>query len=184
MLRGYSNGLNCYLVSPNKSYFFFQSRETNTISKILELLKYQGEEQLLKEMQQWTVPTFPVSGHDLRKMGITCGKEIGSALQQLREEWKKSGYRMDKEELLSCMQKVWTVIIKEKTVCAIMWKYGRMKCVVNGREWGMEGNSEGGWDGTGDCPNLTYIAHLPLPTLTSASTAQTPRTYLTVVRAL
>ena len=79
---------------------------TNTISKILELLKYQGEEQLLKEMQQWTVPTFPVSGHDLRKMGITCGKEIGSALQQLREEWKKSGYRMDKEELLSCMQKV------------------------------------------------------------------------------
>ncbi|XP_040538168.1 CCA tRNA nucleotidyltransferase 1, mitochondrial isoform X1 [Gallus gallus] len=93
---------------PLKPYqdFIMDSRETNTISKILELLKYQGEEQLLKEMQQWTVPTFPVSGHDLRKMGITCGKEIGSALQQLREEWKKSGYRMDKEELLSCMQKV------------------------------------------------------------------------------
>ncbi|NXG40700.1 TRNT1 nucleotidyltransferase, partial [Psilopogon haemacephalus] len=86
--------------------FIMDSREANTTSKICELLKYQGEEHLLKEMQQWTVPTFPVSGHDLRKMGVSSGKDIGAALQQLREEWKKSGYHMDKEELLSCLKKL------------------------------------------------------------------------------
>lgn len=60
----------------------------------------------MKEMQEWTVPSFPVSGHDLRKMGVSSGKEIGTALQQLRDEWKKSGYHMDKEELLSCLKKL------------------------------------------------------------------------------
>ncbi|KAM4893943.1 CCA tRNA nucleotidyltransferase 1, mitochondrial [Sylvia borin] len=82
------------------------SREAQTNSKIFELLKYQGEEELLRAMQEWSVPSFPVSGHDLRRMGISSGKEIGTALQQLREEWKKSGYHMDKEELLSCLKKL------------------------------------------------------------------------------
>nr|XP_013813745.1 PREDICTED: CCA tRNA nucleotidyltransferase 1, mitochondrial isoform X1 [Apteryx mantelli mantelli] len=95
---------------PLKPYqdFIMDSREANTNSRICELLKYQGEEHLLREMQQWTVPSFPVSGHDLRKMGISSGKEIGTALQQLRDEWKKSGYHMDKEELLSCLKKLMT----------------------------------------------------------------------------
>lgn len=87
------------------SQFFVKSREADGISKIWELLKYQGEEQLLKEMQQWSVPAFPVSGHDLRRTGISSGKEIGVILQQLRDQWKKSGYQMDKEELLSCVKK-------------------------------------------------------------------------------
>lgn len=86
--------------------FIMDSREANTNAKICELLKYQGEEHLLREMQQWTVPSFPVSGHDLRKMGVSSGKDIGTALQQLRDEWKKSGYHMDKEELLSCLKKL------------------------------------------------------------------------------
>ncbi|KAF7250090.1 CCA tRNA nucleotidyltransferase 1, mitochondrial [Varanus komodoensis] len=83
-----------------------KSREADATSRICELLKYQGEEHLLKEMQQWSVPTFPVSGHDLRQMGISSGKEIGIFLQQLRDQWRKSGYQMDKEELLSCVKKV------------------------------------------------------------------------------
>ncbi|TRZ23315.1 hypothetical protein HGM15179_003801 [Zosterops borbonicus] len=80
--------------------------EANTNAKIFELLKYQGEEQLLKEMQEWTVPSFPISGHHLQKMGMSFGKEIGTALQQLRDEWKKCGCHMDKEELLSCLKKL------------------------------------------------------------------------------
>ncbi|NWU98550.1 TRNT1 nucleotidyltransferase, partial [Upupa epops] len=85
--------------------FLLQSREANTTSRIHELLKYQGEGHLLRELEQWTVPSFPVSGHDLRKMGMSSGKEIGVALQQLRDEWKKSGYSMDREELLSCLKR-------------------------------------------------------------------------------
>ncbi|XP_049434726.1 CCA tRNA nucleotidyltransferase 1, mitochondrial [Epinephelus fuscoguttatus] len=81
--------------------FIIDSRELDTQSKVCELLKYQGEEKLLAELSRWTIPRFPVSGHDLRKMGITTGKEIGTTLQKLRDIWKRSGYQMDKDELLS-----------------------------------------------------------------------------------
>ncbi|XP_063767078.1 CCA tRNA nucleotidyltransferase 1, mitochondrial isoform X2 [Eleginops maclovinus] len=81
--------------------FIIDSRELDTQHKVCELLKYQGEDKLLAELSRWSVPRFPVSGHDLRRMGITSGKEIGSTLQDLREVWKKSGYQMDKDELLS-----------------------------------------------------------------------------------
>lgn len=78
-----------------------QSRELDTQAKLCELLKYQGEEKLLAELRRWSVPRFPVSGHDLRRVGVTSGKEIGATLQKLRDIWKKSRYAMDKDELLS-----------------------------------------------------------------------------------
>lgn len=81
--------------------FIIDSREVDAQSKACELLKYQGEKKLLAELSRWSIPRFPVSGHDLRKMGITSGKEIGTTLQDLRDIWKKSCYQMDKEELLS-----------------------------------------------------------------------------------
>lgn len=79
----------------------FQSREADNQNRVFELLKYQGEQKLLAELSKWSIPRFPISGHDLRRMGITSGKEIGSTLQQLRDVWKKSRYRMEKDELLS-----------------------------------------------------------------------------------
>ncbi|XP_075904024.1 CCA tRNA nucleotidyltransferase 1, mitochondrial [Nelusetta ayraudi] len=80
--------------------FIIDSRELDTQAKLCELLKYQGEEKLLAELCRWSVPRFPVSGHDLRRVGITSGKEIGATLQKLRDIWKKSRYAMDKDELL------------------------------------------------------------------------------------
>ncbi|XP_028262124.1 CCA tRNA nucleotidyltransferase 1, mitochondrial isoform X1 [Parambassis ranga] len=81
--------------------FIIDSRELDSHSKVCELLKYQGEEKLVSELCTWSIPRFPVSGHDLRKMGITSGKEIGATLQKLRDIWKKSYYEMEKDELLS-----------------------------------------------------------------------------------
>ncbi|XP_006001866.2 CCA tRNA nucleotidyltransferase 1, mitochondrial isoform X2 [Latimeria chalumnae] len=93
---------------PLKAYtdFVTDSRELDAQKKVGELLKYQGEEQLVKKMEAWSIPRFPVSGHDLRKLGVASGKEIGTILQQLRDLWKKSGYRMDKEELLNSIARV------------------------------------------------------------------------------
>ncbi|EHB09879.1 tRNA-nucleotidyltransferase 1, mitochondrial [Heterocephalus glaber] len=92
---------------PLKPYqdFIIDSREPDMTGRVCELLKYQGEHRLLKEMEQWSIPPFPVSGHDIRKVGISSGKEIGALLQQLREQWKRSGYQMEKEELLSYIKK-------------------------------------------------------------------------------
>ncbi|TNN59614.1 CCA tRNA nucleotidyltransferase 1, mitochondrial [Liparis tanakae] len=81
--------------------FIFDSRELDTQSKVCELLKYQDEGKLLAKLRVWSVPRFPVSGHDLRRLGVTTGKEIGATLQELRDIWKNSRYQMDKDELLS-----------------------------------------------------------------------------------
>uniref|UniRef100_A0A672QHP2 tRNA nucleotidyltransferase/poly(A) polymerase RNA and SrmB- binding domain-containing protein n=1 Tax=Sinocyclocheilus grahami TaxID=75366 RepID=A0A672QHP2_SINGR len=83
--------------------FIIDSREPDSQSKVLELLKYQGEKKLLDELSRWSIPRFPVSGHDLRKLGFTSGKEIGTILQELRDMWKKSHYQMSKEELLATL---------------------------------------------------------------------------------
>lgn len=92
---------------PLKPYqdFIIDSREPDAAARIWELLKYQGQPGLLRDLQQWSVPSFPVSGHDIRKAGISSGKEIGALLQQLRDQWKKSGYQMEKDELLSHIKK-------------------------------------------------------------------------------
>ncbi|CAN9512559.1 unnamed protein product [Ophioblennius macclurei] len=81
--------------------FIVDNKDLDTQSKVCELLKYQGEAKLLSQLSSWSVPRFPVSGHDLRRLGVTSGKEIGANLQKLREIWKKSRYQMDKDELLS-----------------------------------------------------------------------------------
>ncbi|XP_061583892.1 CCA tRNA nucleotidyltransferase 1, mitochondrial [Cololabis saira] len=81
--------------------FIIDNRELDSHSKVCELLKYQGEEKLLQELLRWSIPHFPINGHDIRKMGISSGKDIGAALQKLRDIWKKSRYQMDKDELLS-----------------------------------------------------------------------------------
>lgn len=81
--------------------FIIDSRELDSQSKVCELLKYQGEHKLLSELSRWSIPRFPISGHDLRKIGVTSGKEIGTTLQKLRDIWKKSHYQMDKDELLT-----------------------------------------------------------------------------------
>ncbi|KAG5197569.1 hypothetical protein JEQ12_008298 [Ovis aries] len=85
-----------------------QSREADATARVCELLKYQGEHGLLKQLQQWSIPPFPVSGHDIRKVGVSSGKEIGVLLQQLREQWKKSGYQLEKDELLSYIKKTYS----------------------------------------------------------------------------
>lgn len=92
---------------PLKPYqdYIIDCRDLDATARVCELLKYQGEPGLLADMQRWSVPPFPVSGHDIRKVGVSSGKEIGALLQQLREQWKRSGYQMGKEELLSYVEK-------------------------------------------------------------------------------
>ncbi|XP_054450723.1 CCA tRNA nucleotidyltransferase 1, mitochondrial [Pteronotus mesoamericanus] len=92
---------------PLKPYqdFIIDCREPDAAARVCELLKYQGQQALLRELQRWSVPPFPVSGHDIRRAGVSSGKEIGALLQQLREQWKKSGYQMEKEELLSFIKR-------------------------------------------------------------------------------
>jgi len=46
------------------------------------------------------IPKFPVNGNDIKAIGMS-GKAIGESLDFLRDIWVKSGYNMDKTELMS-----------------------------------------------------------------------------------
>jgi len=51
-------------------------------------------------LETWEVPTFPVSGYDLIRLGMKPGPLYGVTLDKLRLKWADSGYTMSREELM------------------------------------------------------------------------------------
>lgn len=49
--------------------------------------------QALDVIQNWDIPTFPVSGMKLMEQGIKQGPELGVELNRLEEEWIKGGFK-------------------------------------------------------------------------------------------
>lgn len=64
------------------------------------LMDYKGETQKLGQMQNWDKPDFPVTGNDLKNLGMPPGPEMGKALARLKNAWAQSVYKMDREQLL------------------------------------------------------------------------------------
>jgi len=67
---------------------------------VLELLKYEGNKEFIKELQSWVVPKFPVTGGDLKSKGIRPGKDMGKIINTLKALWVESYYELSKEYLL------------------------------------------------------------------------------------
>uniref|UniRef100_A0A7I4YUX5 CCA tRNA nucleotidyltransferase 1, mitochondrial n=1 Tax=Haemonchus contortus TaxID=6289 RepID=A0A7I4YUX5_HAECO len=59
-----------------------------------------ASEDLIKELESWIVPVFPVKGLDLMSAGVERGPKMKLTLTYLFELWRKSRYEMAKEELL------------------------------------------------------------------------------------
>ncbi|VDK56346.1 unnamed protein product [Cylicostephanus goldi] len=59
-----------------------------------------AEQNLVKELESWPVPQFPVKGLDLMSCGVDRGPKMKLTLTYLFEIWRKSRYEMTKEELL------------------------------------------------------------------------------------
>ncbi len=55
---------------------------------------------MLTLAQEWKPPVFPVSGDDLKALGLKEGKAIGRALAELEEAWEQDDYKMSRGELL------------------------------------------------------------------------------------
>jgi len=60
-----------------------------------------GHARLLKQLEGWERPVFPVRGADLQAAGIAAGKPLGDALRRLEAEWVDSGFALDRDALLS-----------------------------------------------------------------------------------
>lgn len=55
---------------------------------------------MLELAEQWQIPDFPVTGHDLMQLGIGEGRALGQMLHALEVWWEAQGYAPDKAAVL------------------------------------------------------------------------------------
>ena len=67
---------------------------------VTEVLHYAGHGEMAKELQQWHIPSCPVNGGHLKKVGISPGPQFGRILKELTERWKESYFTLTEEELI------------------------------------------------------------------------------------
>lgn len=68
---------------------------------MISLLTFTGQDDILREIESWEIPVFPVSGKDLINAGISPGPKMGAKLKFLKNAWADSGFELSKEELLN-----------------------------------------------------------------------------------
>jgi len=56
-------------------------------------------------LDAWEVPVFPVSGDDLRAMGMRPGVNLGRCLQDLKQAWGESDFQLSQAQLLARVTK-------------------------------------------------------------------------------
>ncbi|RCN44994.1 hypothetical protein ANCCAN_08989, partial [Ancylostoma caninum] len=60
-----------------------------------------ADEVLIRELESWAIPVFPVKGLDLMTAGVERGPRMKLTLKYLFELWQKSRFKMNKEALLA-----------------------------------------------------------------------------------
>ncbi len=54
--------------------------------------------------QDWEVPSFPLTGADMKQAGVASGPEMGRALKALEALWVRSGFKTEKPQLLAALK--------------------------------------------------------------------------------
>lgn len=63
---------------------------------------YMGAHKVAEHIEKFVVPTFPITGEDImREFPTLKGKEIGDKLKIMKDNWKSSRFKMDKDALLA-----------------------------------------------------------------------------------
>lgn len=75
------------------------------LDHVLELALSQGQVKSAEAIVSWEVPTFPVTGEDLRGF-ILPGPAMGEALKRMKDAWAESNYTATKDQLLTTEE--WT----------------------------------------------------------------------------
>ena len=76
------------------------SARANAISSDKALVAAGGFSRLLKDVEGWERPAFPLGGRDLAALGVAPGKPLGDLLKALESEWVESGFKLDRGALL------------------------------------------------------------------------------------
>ncbi|XP_053650935.1 CCA tRNA nucleotidyltransferase 1, mitochondrial [Cherax quadricarinatus] len=69
---------------------------------VSEVLKYACRTDYLENIKEWDIPKFPVSGHMVLEKNIPR-KKTKLAMVDMLEEWKKSDFTLNAEELLETL---------------------------------------------------------------------------------
>ncbi len=64
-----------------------------------------GKSAVLQHLEEIEVPRFPLSGGDLIKRGMRPGPKLGAELDRLERKWIQSGFTLDRDALLSIVQR-------------------------------------------------------------------------------
>lgn len=64
-----------------------------------------GKSAIVEHLKTIDVPKFPVSGNDLLQLGMRPGPKIGAELDRLEQKWIQSSFRLDRNALLSILQR-------------------------------------------------------------------------------
>ena len=68
------------------------------------LYRVKENNRILRVIQQWPPPKFPLAGKDLVKKGFR-GETIGKVLQEIESWWISKGFKANKEQ---CLKKIKT----------------------------------------------------------------------------
>lgn len=64
------------------------------------MLEAAGFSILLKRLDAWKKPDFPISGKDLMEKGFEAGTQLGEKLRELEDKWVESNFLIEREVLL------------------------------------------------------------------------------------
>lgn len=78
-----------------------------TRPRIEELCKYRNDISLMRTYDEWMPPDFPINGYDLIQKEVPKGVLFTKTLQELRQLWKESYFKMTKEDLLAHIDSVY-----------------------------------------------------------------------------
>ena len=79
--------------------------------RVIELVKYMSDRSLLKLVEEWTPPRFPVRGEDLLEAGVPKGRAVGKVLGFLQQKWKESHYLAGTKELLKFVDEAMKAVL-------------------------------------------------------------------------
>ncbi|XP_059053229.1 CCA tRNA nucleotidyltransferase 1, mitochondrial isoform X2 [Achroia grisella] len=81
-------------------------KQKDTYDYIQEVLKYRGEESLLKEFNNWEIPRFPMNGKILKENNVLPGKKYSAILNKLKEIWIENDYKQSVDDLVKLIPDV------------------------------------------------------------------------------
>jgi hypothetical protein len=89
-------------------------KEAKNKEKIIQLLIYLNQRDILKDFIEWIPPRFPVNGLRVVERGVKKGPKLALVLHELRQVWKHSGYTKNEDELLEHLEEVLDLLAERK----------------------------------------------------------------------